>query len=76
MACVDRRASIPDDGSGAGDAGDIDLEITFDYNSANISAKAQPAVEALGKALSNADLKGAIFIVAGHTDAAGGVSYN
>lgn len=54
----------------------IDLEITFDYNSANISAKAQPAVEALGKALSNAELKGSTFIVAGHTDAAGGEAYN
>ena len=54
----------------------IDLEITFDYNSADISAKAQPAVQALGKALSNEDLKGSTFVVAGHTDAAGGESYN
>lgn len=54
----------------------IDLEITFDYNSANISAKAKPAVEALGKALTNPDIKGATFVVAGHTDAVGGDSYN
>jgi outer membrane protein OmpA-like peptidoglycan-associated protein len=54
----------------------IDMEITFDYNSANISAKAEPAVQALGKALSNPDLKGSTFIVAGHTDAAGGEAYN
>lgn len=54
----------------------IDLEITFDYNSADISAKAQPAVEALGKALSNPDLKGSTFVVAGHTDAVGGEAYN
>ena len=54
----------------------IDLEITFDYNSANISAKAQPAVQALGKALSSADLKGSTFVVAGHTDAVGGEAYN
>lgn len=54
----------------------IDLEITFDYNSATISKRAQPAVQALGKALSNPELKGATFIVAGHTDAAGSDSYN
>ncbi len=29
----------------------IDLEITFDYNSADISAKSLPSVQALGKAL-------------------------
>jgi outer membrane protein OmpA-like peptidoglycan-associated protein len=54
----------------------IDLEITFDYNSANLSQKAKPAVEALGKALINPDLKGTTFVLAGHTDAKGGDSYN
>ena len=54
----------------------IDLEINFDYNSANISARSQPSVQALGRALSNPDLKGSTFIVAGHTDAAGGETYN
>ena len=54
----------------------IDLEITFDYNSANISQKALPAVAALGKALTNPDLKGTTFVLAGHTDAAGGDTYN
>jgi outer membrane protein OmpA-like peptidoglycan-associated protein len=60
----------------AKDKPNIDLEITFDYNSADISARSQPAVQALGKALSSADLKGSTFIVAGHTDAAGGETYN
>jgi outer membrane protein OmpA-like peptidoglycan-associated protein len=60
----------------AKDKPNIDLEITFDYNSADISAKSLSAVQALGKALSNPDLKGSTFIVAGHTDAAGGESYN
>jgi outer membrane protein OmpA-like peptidoglycan-associated protein len=60
----------------AKDKPNIDLEITFDYNSADISAKSLPSVQALGRALTNADLKGATFIVAGHTDAAGGESYN
>jgi outer membrane protein OmpA-like peptidoglycan-associated protein len=60
----------------AKDKPNIDLEITFDYNSADISAKSLPAVQTLGKALTNPDLKGSTFIVAGHTDAAGGESYN
>jgi outer membrane protein OmpA-like peptidoglycan-associated protein len=54
----------------------IDLEINFDYNSADISSKSMPSVQALGRALSNPDLKGSTFIVAGHTDAAGGEAYN
>jgi outer membrane protein OmpA-like peptidoglycan-associated protein len=60
----------------ARDKPNIDLEITFDYNSADISAKSAPSVQALGKALTNPDLKGSTFIVAGHTDAAGGDAYN
>jgi outer membrane protein OmpA-like peptidoglycan-associated protein len=54
----------------------IDLEINFDYNSAEISIRSLPSVQALGRALANPDLKGSTFIVAGHTDAAGGESYN
>jgi outer membrane protein OmpA-like peptidoglycan-associated protein len=54
----------------------IDLEITFDYNSADISQKSLPSVQALGRALTSPDLKGSTFIVAGHTDAAGGEAYN
>lgn len=54
----------------------IDLEITFDYNSANISQKAIPAVQALGRALTNPDLKGTTFVLAGHTDAVGTDPYN
>ena len=54
----------------------IDLEINFDYNSADINAKSLTSVQALGRALSNPDLKGSTFIVAGHTDAAGGEAYN
>lgn len=58
------------------DKPNIDLEITFDYNSANISNKSQASVQALGRALSSPDLKGSTFVVAGHTDAAGGEAYN
>ncbi|RZN16111.1 OmpA family protein [Bradyrhizobium sp. Leo121] len=54
----------------------IDLEINFDYNSAQINAKSLPSVQALGRALTNADLKGSTFVVAGHTDAAGSEAFN
>ena len=60
----------------AKDKPSIDLEITFDYNSATISQKAMPAVAALGRALTNPDLKGTTFVLAGHTDATGGDGYN
>src|SRR5258708_9562262 len=54
----------------------MDLGIHFDYNSADISKSSMPAVQELGKALSNASLKGSTFVVAGHTDAVRGESYN
>ena len=54
----------------------IDLEIHFDYNSADISKGSLGAVQELGKALSATSLKGSTFVVAGHTDAIGGDAYN
>ena len=54
----------------------IDLEINFDYNSANIASSAMPQVTALGQALSSADLKGSTFVLAGHTDGKGNDTYN
>jgi outer membrane protein OmpA-like peptidoglycan-associated protein len=54
----------------------IDLEIRFDYNSAEISKSSEAAVDELGKALSDPGLKGSTFMVAGHTDAVGGEGYN
>ena len=54
----------------------IDLEIRFDYNSAEISKESTQAVQELGKALSQASLKGQTFVVAGHTDAQGTEEYN
>jgi outer membrane protein OmpA-like peptidoglycan-associated protein len=54
----------------------IDVEVNFDYGSANIGATALPYVTALGKALSNDDLRGNTFVIAGHTDGAGGVPFN
>ena len=54
----------------------IDLEITFEFNSATIGPNAMPQVTALGEALTSADLKGRTFVVAGHTDAKGSETYN
>jgi outer membrane protein OmpA-like peptidoglycan-associated protein len=54
----------------------IDLDIQFDYNSAEISKASLPSVQELGKALSDNSIKGSTFIVAGHTDAIGGAAYN
>jgi outer membrane protein OmpA-like peptidoglycan-associated protein len=60
----------------AKDKPNIDLTITFDYNSAEISSKSMPEVQKLGRALTNDNLKGSTFLLAGHTDAAGGDNYN
>ena len=54
----------------------IDLEIHFDFNSAEISKESMPAVQALGDALSDAKLRGSTFVVAGHTDGVGGDQFN
>jgi outer membrane protein OmpA-like peptidoglycan-associated protein len=54
----------------------IDLEIYFDYNSAEIANKAVPDLMNLGRALTNAALQGGVFLLSGHTDAKGGQDYN
>jgi outer membrane protein OmpA-like peptidoglycan-associated protein len=54
----------------------IDLEVTFEYNSATVGSEAVPTLVALGRALTSSELKGAVFVIAGHTDAAGSDSYN
>jgi outer membrane protein OmpA-like peptidoglycan-associated protein len=54
----------------------IDLNIQFDYNSADISTTSLPSVRSLGEALSDASLKGSTFVVEGHTDAVGGEAFN
>ena len=60
----------------ASDKPKIDLDIQFDYDSDKITTTSTPSVQALGKALSNANLKGSTFVVAGHTDAIGSEAYN
>lgn len=70
---VDERAQIA---AIARDKPTIDLEILFDYNSANVGRSSEPAVNALGNALSKDQFKGTVFLINGHTDAKGSAEYN
>jgi outer membrane protein OmpA-like peptidoglycan-associated protein len=54
----------------------IDLEVYFDYNSSAITSRAESNLMTLGKALTNPELKGSVFLIGGHTDAKGNDDYN
>ncbi|MBI4275345.1 MAG: OmpA family protein [Rhizobiales bacterium] len=54
----------------------IDLEIYFEYNSAQITPQALPTLQALASALSDAQFGSSTFMVGGHTDAKGSAEYN
>jgi outer membrane protein OmpA-like peptidoglycan-associated protein len=54
----------------------IDLQINFDYNSAEITSRAAADLINLGRALTNPEIQGGVFLVGGHTDAKGGDEYN
>jgi outer membrane protein OmpA-like peptidoglycan-associated protein len=54
----------------------IDLEVSFDYDSAAITGEALPILEKLGEALNSDKLKDSVFMVAGHTDGHGSDAYN
>jgi outer membrane protein OmpA-like peptidoglycan-associated protein len=58
------------------EAPSIDLEIFFDYKSAEVTAKAVAVLSPLGRALSDPRLADDSFLIAGHTDAKGGADYN
>ena len=58
------------------DNGRIDLEILFDYDSANIDPGSVKQLIILGEALNDAELADARIVIAGHTDAAGSDAYN
>jgi outer membrane protein OmpA-like peptidoglycan-associated protein len=58
------------------DKPNVNLEINFDYNSASISEGSQSAVQHLGEALSDPQLRGSTFTVSGFTDAKGSEAYN
>lgn len=54
----------------------VDVQILFAFDSADILPEAKPALDELGKALSDPKLKGGTFLIAGHTDAKGSDEYN
>jgi outer membrane protein OmpA-like peptidoglycan-associated protein len=54
----------------------IDLEVNFEYASAILSPDARIVLDNLGRALSDPALISSRFLVAGHTDAVGSLSYN
>jgi len=54
----------------------IDLEINFEFDSARIGRAAMSQVDELGKALTDATLKGNTFVLAGYADKKGRASYN
>lgn len=58
------------------DAPSVDLEIFFEYNSAQITPKSVAVLDTLGRALSDARLAEDAFLIAGHTDAKGAADYN
>jgi outer membrane protein OmpA-like peptidoglycan-associated protein len=60
----------------AKDKPSIDIDIDFDYNSAQIGATATPGITALGKALSSPQLANGTFLLAGHTDGKGSDASN
>lgn len=54
----------------------IDLTVFFAYDSARLTPEARIQLQPLGEALGAPDLAGHGFLIAGHTDAAGGLAYN
>ncbi|MBB3900952.1 OmpA family protein [Methylobacterium brachythecii] len=54
----------------------IDLTVFFTYDSARLTPEARMQLQPLGEALRAPDLAGYGFLIAGHTDAAGGPAYN
>ena len=66
----DQVAKIAEDKPG------MDLEVNFEFNSANIGPQAQDVLSQLGTALRDPRLLNALVLLAGHTDAKGGDGYN
>jgi len=55
----------------------VDLhEVYFEFNSAEITAEAEPQLRELGAALRDPRLKGSNISIGGHTDAIGGDAFN
>jgi outer membrane protein OmpA-like peptidoglycan-associated protein len=54
----------------------IDLQVTFDFDSTQITPEAEEQLRELGKALTDPKLKGAAISINGHTDGKGSDAFN
>ena len=54
----------------------VDLDIFFPFDSAAITPRARASLDVLGEALSSPQLRDAVYLLAGHTDARGKAGYN
>jgi outer membrane protein OmpA-like peptidoglycan-associated protein len=55
----------------------VDLPVvTFEFNSAQLTAQARQVLDQLSSALRSQDLAGSRILIEGHTDTVGGVEYN
>lgn len=54
----------------------VDLEVLFEFDSANLTPAAMEILTTLGRALLDERLAGAAFLIGGHTDAKGRAEYN
>jgi len=54
----------------------VNIYINFAYNSAELTSDARITLDGLGTALRDPKLQGFSFMIAGHTDAKGGVEFN
>ena len=54
----------------------INMQVNFEYNSAEIAGSSAKTMATLAKALASPQLEGRRFTVVGHTDASGSASYN
>ncbi|MGZ8218756.1 OmpA family protein [Methylomagnum sp.] len=60
----------------APDSASIDLEVNFDYGSAELKTDARLILDRLGDALEREELRASRFKITGHTDTIGGEQYN
>jgi outer membrane protein OmpA-like peptidoglycan-associated protein len=54
----------------------IDVEVYFEYDSAELTSEAQADLRALGEALTRDELSRYSYLIGGHTDANGDAGYN
>jgi outer membrane protein OmpA-like peptidoglycan-associated protein len=54
----------------------IDLEVNFEYDSAEVTTRAMEQLGALGNVLSKPEFKTTVFFINGYTDAKGSPQYN